>query len=441
MIFRNNLRLQHNAALQSIKSKVDYLDCVFVIEPTWLANANVGRSSFRDCYSGGMGEHRRRFLIECLLDLDQQLRQRGSLLGVHFGEFSEVIERLILTHDYDVIALVDLPGANEQQQTQRLLRRFPLKQWLIADDFYLMDRADQRLGSLEYPQSFSKFRRLLDGMKIEPPKELLGRLPPPSIWAEICLKKLARENVEEAHSHSGASLQRLQGGENAALEQLNYYLHERGLIRTYKKTRNGLDGWEFSSKMSGWLAQGCLSVRTLFYEIQRHEDRYGDNESTYWLRFELWWREYFQWLARNAGPRLFSLRGIKRVNPLLTFYPEAFMAWREGHTQCDFVNAFMKQLRATGWMSNRGRQIVASYLINELGVDWRYGAAYFEQQLIDYDCASNWGNWQYLAGVGTDPRGRRRFSMEKQKDVYDPNGEFTKAWLEEDSSYERSSFL
>ena len=81
----------------------------------------------------------------------------------------------------------------------------------------------------------------------------------------------------------------------------------------------------------------------------------------------------------------------------------AFAAWCAGNTGNAFVDAFMRQLAATGWMSNRGRQIVASYLINQLGVDWRYGAAWFEQQLIDYDCAANWGNWQYLAGVGTDP--------------------------------------
>ena len=84
----------------------------------------------------------------------------------------------------------------------------------------------------------------------------------------------------------------------------------------------------------------------------------------------------------------------------------------------------MCQLKTTGWMSNRGRQIVASYFINELGLDWRFGAAWFEEQLIDYDPASNWGNWQYLAGVGTDPRGRRQFNIAKQQREYDPTGEF-----------------
>jgi deoxyribodipyrimidine photo-lyase len=88
----------------------------------------------------------------------------------------------------------------------------------------------------------------------------------------------------------------------------------------------------------------------------------------------------------------------------------------------------MKQLKATGYMSNRGRQLVASCFVNELSLDWRYGAAYMEQQLIDFDIAANWGNWQYLAGVGADPRGLRSFDLQKQTHIYDPQHHFIKKW-------------
>jgi len=88
----------------------------------------------------------------------------------------------------------------------------------------------------------------------------------------------------------------------------------------------------------------------------------------------------------------------------------------------------MKQLNATGYLSNRGRQLVASCFVHELGLDWRHGAAYLEQQLIDYDVASNWGNWQYLAGVGADPRGHRRFDLQKQAQIYDPDNQFVQRW-------------
>ena len=88
----------------------------------------------------------------------------------------------------------------------------------------------------------------------------------------------------------------------------------------------------------------------------------------------------------------------------------------------------MNQLKTIGYISNRGRQLVASCFVHELGLDWRYGAAFFQKHLIDYDAASNWGNWQYLAGVGADPRGHRHFNLEKQTQAYDPNGEFIKCW-------------
>jgi deoxyribodipyrimidine photo-lyase len=103
-------------------------------------------------------------------------------------------------------------------------------------------------------------------------------------------------------------------------------------------------------------------------------------------------------------------------------------SWIEGTTPYPIVNAAMRQLKATGYQSNRARQLVASCLVNELGIDWRYGAAYFEEALIDFDLGSNWGNWQYLGGVGADPRGHRQFSLAKQTQTYDPEGLFIKRW-------------
>ena len=99
-----------------------------------------------------------------------------------------------------------------------------------------------------------------------------------------------------------------------------------------------------------------------------------------------------------------------------------------GQTPHRFVNAHLNELRTSGWMSNRGRQIVASYLIHDLGVDWRQGASYFEKMLLDYDVASNWGNWNYLAGVGADPRKNRYFDPDLQASRYDPLGIYQDRW-------------
>lgn len=105
-----------------------------------------------------------------------------------------------------------------------------------------------------------------------------------------------------------------------------------------------------------------------------------------------------------------------------------FEQWASGQTGKPFVDANMHELNATGFMSNRGRQNVASYLVHDLGLDWRLGAAYFESLLIDYDVCSNWGNWNYVAGVGNDPRENRYFNIERQASMYDPQGKFVKVW-------------
>lgn len=108
-----------------------------------------------------------------------------------------------------------------------------------------------------------------------------------------------------------------------------------------------------------------------------------------------------------------------------------FWRWAEGQTGIPFVDANMRELNQTGFMSNRGRQNVASFLVNDLGIDWRWGASYFESMLIDYDACSNWGNWMYVAGVGNDPRENRYFNILKQAQNYDKKGEYIRHWIPE----------
>ncbi len=108
---------------------------------------------------------------------------------------------------------------------------------------------------------------------------------------------------------------------------------------------------------------------------------------------------------------------------------ELLHQWIEGRTPNDFVNANMLELAHTGWMSNRGRQNVASYWSRELQQDWRVGASYFESMLLDYDVHSNWGNWMYNSGVGNDPRDRK-FSPDLQAARYDSGGHFRRLWLQ-----------
>ena len=188
-------------------------------------------------------------------------------------------------------------------------------------------------------------------------------------------------------------------------------------------------GSDYSSKFSPWLALGCISPREIIYELMNFENIIIKNESTYWLFFELLWREYFHWVMRKYDQKLFLKNGIKNVEPISRKMDNVyFEKWKNGQTGNDFVDANMNELNATGYMSNRGRQNVASYLCNDMKLDWRYGAAYFEEQLIDYDVCSNWGNWAYIAGVGNDPRGHRFFNIEKQAHDYDKYHKYRELW-------------
>jgi deoxyribodipyrimidine photo-lyase len=180
------------------------------------------------------------------------------------------------------------------------------------------------------------------------------------------------------------------------------------------------------------LANGCLSARQVFHEVKKYEAERIANESTYWLIFELLWRDYFRLVMEKFGTDLFSLEGItarKQRQPQGLDIVK-FLKWVNGNTGNRFIDANMIELKRTGFMSNRGRQNVASYFVHDLGMDWRLGAWYFEAVLLDYDVYSNWGNWAYVAGVGNDPRENRYFNTARQADMYDADGAYRKLWLD-----------
>jgi deoxyribodipyrimidine photo-lyase len=169
------------------------------------------------------------------------------------------------------------------------------------------------------------------------------------------------------------------------------------------------------------------------FAVHTHELQFGKNDGTYWLYIELLWREYFQCLAEQQGKHLFLAGGLQRKPPPRCNIHEAealFTAWHMGKTGVPLCDAAMNELRTTGYTSNRARQNVASLFSKGLKLPWWWGAALFEHYLIDYDPASHYANWQYVSGVGNDPRDRT-FNLYKQSQDYDPSGCFIHYWLPE----------
>jgi len=272
--------------------------------------------------------------------------------------------------------------------------------------------------------TFSTFRKKVESHWVVP---LLQSTPMPQQETPSGLGDFSRFLFHRKFANAGCS--KFLGGRAQGLKRLHHYLSETQKILTYKETRNGLLSFDDSSKFSPWLAHGCLSSREIYWAIKEFEQHFRSNESTYWLVFELLWRDYFKFLAEKYQDRFFSLSGLNpNILPCSLGSEDSFENWKKGTTQNDFINANMIELSQTGWMSNRGRQNVANYLVKSLGVEWIKGADYFEKMLIDYDCESNWGNWLYQSGRGTDPR-NRIFDPEVQARNYDADRSYRDKWI------------
>jgi deoxyribodipyrimidine photo-lyase len=280
----------------------------------------------------------------------------------------------------------------------------------------------------QLPDVFTKFRTIIEKeCSVNEPLFFSEKIISPKL-PEFQIPTPIQQLIEELKIDDRSAFP-FQGGLKTAKERLQTYFFGTNLVATYKVTRNGMIGTDYSSKFSPWLALGCISPREIAAQLHQYETTKIKNDSTYWLCFELLWREYFHWVMRKYDRKLFLKNGIKENEPVKRNSDFAlFEKWKNGETGNEFVDANMRELNATGFMSNRGRQNVASYLCNDLHVDWRLGAAYFEEQLIDYDVCSNWGNWAYIAGVGNDPRGHRVFNVDKQANDYDKDHSYRNLW-------------
>lgn len=406
--FTNDLRIHDNPSLAKAARDVGTLVCVFCFDSQWSAPNRFGTTS--------LGQHRQRFLEESLLALRQELAKLNQGLIIIRGPSESSINAIIDEFQIHRVYRSRNAGWNENNTWQNLSEKHPGVQFHETDSHTLFDLDSLPCDVDDLPASFTKFRKIAELHNTEKPIAALSHLPP----SPVKISPIAAND-------SGHSTHSFRGGEAEGFRHIEHYF-DGNLPARYKEVRNAIDGWDNSCKFSPWLANGSLSVREILHWVHHYEANKIKNDSTYWIYFELLWREYFQWLAHKQGSKLFRLSGLKKLSPLTSYYPERYQKWVAGNTPYPLVNACMKELAATGYLSNRGRQIVASCFVNELAMDWRYGAAYFEQVLLDYDVAVNWGNWQYLAGVGADTRDKRHFNLEKQTALFDSKGVYRTKW-------------
>lgn len=410
--FRNDLRLEDNPAFLQACFDADYLLPIAIKTSNSQATNTIWGFE-------RVSSNRQKFVNESLLDLKTQLQRLDSDLFIANGEPSEVFTTIAAVFKDLEVYCQQIEAPEEKEEILKIE-----KQGISVHQFWqssMLDPSSFPFSLDAMPDVFTHFRKEIEASKLRfaSPRCMLGKIPP-------LPKKVPLEKCTINDSSLSAS-QFFKGGSNYANQHLDQYF-ERRLLDTYKQTRNQLEGIDFSSKFSPWLACGCISARTIAKKITAYEEVHGANEGTYWLWFEMLWRDYFEFLAFKYGVRLFHGKGLTQKLPN-AFDSVQFDLWRNGKTKSSFVNAGMAELAQTGFLSNRMRQIVASYWIYDMNGDWRAGAAWFESQLIDYDVYSNQGNWLYIAGKGTDPRGGRPFNVVKQEEVYDPIGNYRSRWL------------
>jgi deoxyribodipyrimidine photo-lyase len=426
--FRNDLRISDNEALgRAIQSGSEIIP-VYCFDPKMWIKTVLGFPK--------TGAFRTRFLIESVIDLRSSFRNLGADLIILQGNPEEKVIELAEKIQAKAI-FFSREVTSEERAVEKSLERAAFAKGITTESFWqstLYHIEDLPFPVNQTPEVFTHFRKAVEKMaKIRSvwttPKTINF---PCDLDASVVgeLPSLQTYGLEKP-DRDAKSWMEVEGGEQSGFGRLRSYFWEKDLLKVYKETRNGLIGMDYSSKFSPWLALGCISPRSIVEEITRYEKERKKNESTYWLIFELIWRDYFRFIAKKHGDKIFSIQGIKNQEDSWSRDKSQFEAWAEGMTGVPFVDANMRELNSTGFMSNRGRQIVASFLVNDLGIDWTWGASYFESQLIDYDVCSNWGNWMYVGGVGNDPRENRYFNILRQAKNYDRNGEYVRRMIPE----------
>ena len=418
--FRNDLRVDDHNGLKLALNNSNKVVGFYCFNPKVFSENKLGFKK-TDVF-------RTKFLIETVDNLKENLKKNNISLIIKIGDPVEELSNVITQHNVSNIYL-QKEWTKEEYDEEALLKS-KLTNVLFHSTYdqflYHPDDVDNQFIS----DVFTNFRKSCE-KKVDVRNLTFNS-------SKLNSENLLKENYEvpsldqlgfDDFILDNRSAFNFSGGSDSAKERLDQYLWKSRKINYYKQTRNGLIGLDYSSKFSPWLANGSISAREIYWEIKEYEKDILKNQSTYWLVFELIWRDYFKYISLKYGSKIFKIGGILEKDYEWSDDVRIFKEWTEGRTVEPFVNANMIELNSTGWMSNRGRQNVASFLAKELKIDWRWGASYFESKLIDYDVHSNYGNWMYVSGVGNDPRDRK-FNIKFQAERYDPLNKYQNMWLQ-----------
>ncbi len=388
--FKNDLRLHDNESLVEAVNSGKKILPVYIFTPSLYQELPIGfkKTDFL----------RFEFSKQCILDLRRNLRNIGGNLMILVGEPQSLLPDLVREHDCDTIIAEQEFATEELNQIAAIDKALPKNccfKFYWGRTLYHIDDIPYKikeipLTSKAYRINTSKKSTVREPLKIPERCNFLDI--PDESWGNVpdtdSLNFNQKPDMDTPY---------VKGGETKALERLEHYLFETEQLSSYRWTRNLSLGMDYSSKFSPYLALGCLSPRTIYKAVKRYEKTVKKNQSTWWMVFELVWRDYFTFKLMRFQNKVYKTEGFTNKTMEFTNNQNLFDRWCAGTTGIPFVDAHMRQLNKTGFMSNRGRVNCASFLVHDYMVDWTWGASYFESKLIDYDVASNWMNWHVQA--------------------------------------------
>lgn len=401
-LFTSDLRLHDNPVLRAALHEADRIVPLFVYD-----------DGLRD--TGFAVPNRRAFLADCLEDLDSGLRKRGGRLVVRAGDVVDEAHRVVKetgAKRLHVAGGVSRYATRREERLRAALGHTDCE--LVVHDAVITAVAPGELlpaGKDHYAVFTPYFRR----WTAEGVRDVLAAP------RKVRVADVESDPVLPRAEITGVSPGLGDGGESAGRRRLRAWL--TGGVEGYEDGQDDVAG-DATSRLSPHLHFGTLSAA----EVIHGANRVGSPGAQAFVR-QLAWRDFHhQVLAArpDAAAQNYRAHGDRwRTNE------KEINAWIEGRTGYPFVDAAMRQLRHEGWMHNRGRLVVASFLTKTLYVDWRVGARHFLSLLVDGDIANNQMNWQWAAGTGTDTRPNRVLNPVIQGKRFDPGGSYVRRWVPE----------
>jgi len=402
-IFRRDLRTTDNIGLANACALCRNVYVCFIFTPEQVGSQNKYKSNAAV-----------QFMIESLEELYHLLD--GKLM-FFYGKNKSVVSNIVKLLDIQAVFFNKdyTPYALSRDTEIQVLCDKSKIACNMYQDYYLYEPGTVKNGSNTYYKKFTPFYNLVLSRKVDTPitiQKTKLNASKKDISSMIDIRDAKQMFIRQNDDII------IHGGRKNGIIQLKQTSKTQN---KYKDTRNTFS--INTSLLSAYIKFGCISVREVYYFFVKH---FGKNSEI--LR-QLIWREFYAHVLYGYP----ELLDHKTNNPIKWPYNERYLeAWMKGKTGYPIVDAAMRQLNETGWMHNRGRLITSSFLIKSLLIDWRFGEQYFAKRLVDYDVASNNGNWQWISGTGVDSMPYFRvFNPWSQSEKYDNMGLYIKKWIPE----------